>query len=487
MAKAFNNKKKNSIDISSVIYGKIPPQAKDIEMAVIGIMLMEPSCISDVRMLLKPDDFYVFAHQSIYSAICEMDNHSMKIDVLTLSEVLSTKDELESCGGPYYLTSCTNNVVSSAHTIQHCRIIKQYAVARKLITFSGQVINDAYSGCDPLQLLSEAEGLFFEVNKDIEESRLVTTDQIAWRLVQKILMPDNLTDEERANKYLYTGMSEWDRYNGPLFNGGVYVVAARPAMGKTAHAVQMIINMAKKFPTGLINVEMTDEQLAKRIISNVNEFNNYIYKKKAEDWTEEEKKQFYEGMQDFVKMKLHIESNTADIDRVIQKIKFWVRKFGVRVVVIDYLQILKVNDELARYMTETQALNYILEKIRVCAKELDIPIFLLSQLNRELYRRAGNKEPNLGDLKGSGKIEEVAFQISFLHRPEYYDETAVIDEMGESTKGLCYQIIAKHRDGEVGRMKHRFIPQFTQFRDWSSELAAWHPVRTEGKQEDLPF
>lgn len=487
MAKANYQRKKSSIDISTLVYGKVPPQAKDLETAIIGIMLLEPGSIADVKMILKPEDFYVDAHQRIYAAICEMDNNNVKIDQLTVGEWLATKEELEMVGGPYYLTTCTNHVVSSANTVQHCRIIKQYSVARKLIIFSGQVINDAYSNIDPLHLLGEAESLFFEINKEIEETRIITTDQIAWRLVQKILIPDNLSEEERAVKYLYTGMKEWDRINGPLFCGGVYVVAARPAMGKTAHAIQLLINLARRVPVGLVNVEMTDEQLAKRIISNLNDFNNYIYKKRPEDWSEAEKKQFYEGMQDFVKLKMHIESNTTDIDRIIQKIKFWVRKFGVRVVVIDYLQILKVADELGKYMTETQALNYILERIRACAKELDIPIFLLSQLNRELYRRAGNKEPNLGDLKGSGKIEEIAFQISFLHRPEYYDETATVDEMGESTKGLCYQIVAKHRDGETDKIKHRFIPQYTQFREWSSSITAWPGAVETGAPDDLPF
>ncbi len=483
------NKRKNNIDLTSMVYGKVPPQAKELETAIIGAMLLVPETIGDVKMMLRPEDFYVEAHQKIYAAISEMDDNNLNIDLLTLPEYLAGKGELEMVGGPYYLSVCTNHVVSGAHTLSHCRLIKQYSVARKMIQFSGHVINEAYSGVDPLELLSQAEGLFFEINREIEETRIITTDQIAWRLVQKILIPDNLTEEERVLKYLYTGMKDWDRINGPLFCGGVYVVAARPAMGKTAHAIQLLINMAVRVPVGLVNVEMTDEQLAKRIISNLNDLDNFTYKKKPEEWTEEEKKRFYEGMQRFVSLKLHIESNVTDIDRIVQKIKFWVRKFGVRAVVIDYLQILKVADELAKYMTEVQALNYILERIRACAKELDIPIFLLSQLNRELYRRAGNKEPNLGDLKGSGKIEEVAFQISFLHRPEYYEPDAPVDENGESVKGLCYQIIAKHRDGETDRIKHRFVAKFTQFTEWASQFVAWQKptVNTGEPPDDLPF
>lgn len=482
MDKPSKRGRKNTIDYGSMVYGKVPPQAKDLEEAILGAMMLDKDSIFDVTQILKPEDFYVEAHQRIYSAILDLYNASRAIDIMTVCERLKDVEHLEMCGGVYYITKLTNAVVSGAHNKEWARIIKQYGVARKLIQFSGEVINRAYDNEDPLGLLADAEGLFYEVNREIEETRIVTLDAIAWNLVNQILVPDKLTEKEREDKYLYTGMKEWDRVNGMLFPGGVYVIAARPGMGKTAHAVQLIINMSRRHPVGLINVEMTNEQLGKRVISNLVNMDNYIFKKKPEEWTEEERKQFYSGLQEFINLKIHIESETTDVDQIVRKIKFWVRKFGVRAVVIDYLQILRVADELAKYMTDVQALNYILEKIRACAKELNIPIFLLSQLNRELYRRAGNKEPNLGDLKGSGKIEEIAFQISFLHRPEYYDETAVTDENGESIKGLCYQIIGKHRDGKLEKIKHRFTPWFTKFEEWYSELSPWQPPT-----EDTPF
>lgn len=476
-----NRKRKSGVDLSTMVYGKIPPQAKEVEEAVLGVLLIEPAKILDVRMVLKADDFYVDAHQKIYKAICDTDDKGITIDIVSVVEQLRNNETLEAVGGAYYVIRLTNTVVSGVNVLHHSRLIKQYSIARKLISFSGQVISDAYDDVDPLQLLTEAEQLFFEINKDIEETRVVSTETIAWNLVKKIIDPPVLSPEEIEDKYLYTGMRDWDHINGMLFGGGVYVIAARPAMGKTAHAVQLLINLSKKYPVGLINVEMTDEQLAKRIVSNMMEMDNYIFKKKSEDWSLEEKELFAQGLEEFLKLKLHIESNTPDIDQIIRKIRFWVKKFGVRAVVIDYLQILRVAEELQKYMTDVQALNYILEKIRACAKELEIPIFLLSQLNREIYRRAGNKEPNLGDLKGSGKIEEIAFQISFLHRPEYYDPDGQTDEMGESIKGLCYQIVAKHRDGELGRIKFRFLGKYSMFAEWQSELNLYIPM------EDTPF
>lgn len=498
-------RRKAQINIGDIIYGKVPPQAKQIENDVLGTLMVSAyygqeenstfdfnAVVHDVTMILKAEDFYVEAHQRIYKAIIDLNKTGAYPTSTMVAEKLKQTEELEMIGGAYYLTSLTNNSLGHKNLTRQCRIIKQYSIARRLIILSGSIMNDAYDDSkDALDLLSTAEQHFFEINTELQSTRVRTTELVALDLAEKYMMPRKLTDEEIQKKYLYTGMADWDRINGPLFMGGVYVVAARPAMGKTAFAIQLVKNMSRKFPVGLINVEMTDAQLAQRTISNLVEFDNYNYKIRAEDWEEPTRKHFYRGLQEFMNLQLFIESDTTDIDQVVQKIRFWVRRHGVRVVMIDYLQILRVSDELGKYMSDTQALNYILEKIRACAKELNIVIFLLSQLNRELYRRAGNKEPNLGDLKGSGKIEEIAYQISFLHRPEYYDPEATVDEFGESTKDLCYQIIAKNRDGETGRVKHKFVARFTRFEEWVNELPAWVPINTDTKpavytQPELP-
>lgn len=476
------SRKTPPLDLSTMVYGKVPPQAIEMEKYILGVLLLEPAKLYEARSILKAEDFYHNSHQIIYKAILAVDDAGGQPEMLSVAEYLRTSSEIDAVGGAYYLVNITKAVTNSANLFRNIHIIKQYSVARQLIIFSGGIMNDAYSNKDALQMLVDAEAQLFTIVKDIEEAKVTTLDQIAMNLTKRIFE----ISEEDENNLLYTGIKEWDRLNGMLFNSGVYVIAARPGMGKTAFAMEMIVNMASKFPIGFINVEMTDEQLAQRIISNQQNFDNSIYKKKPSSWTELEKQLFNQGLEQFLKLKLHIDSTTNNMEKIAQKIRFWVKHFGVRSVIIDYLQILGLGDERSKYKTETQIINEILEMIRNLSKELKIPIFLLCQLNRELFKRAGNKEPNLGDLKGSGKIEEVAFQISFLHRPEYYDKDAITDEMGESIKGLCYQIIAKHRDGELDRLKHRFIPWYSQFKDWESAIFNWKPP-TDEMPKDLPF
>jgi replicative DNA helicase len=470
------NRRKPAPDLSTMIYGKVPPQAKDFEEQVLGQMMMDAhfgttEAAYDVKQMLSPEEFYVDAHQKICRAIFTLLDENKQPEILFVVNQLRKTEELDMVGGPYYVTKLTDKVVGSTQMLHYCKVIKQLAIARKLIDISGQVIQLAYEdSTDPFDLLEFAERSFFEINQNIEEIKTVHKDHAMINVAREF-------EERRASagkpeleeKYLRSGMKAWDSMNGYFRGGKIYTVAARPGMGKTDFFVQMICNMAKTTDVGFISAEMTDEEITQRIISNQAELDNEVWIKAPELINEDDQKRLFFGMQYFYNLKLHIEAKTNRIDRIANRIKFWVRKLGVKIVLIDYLQILSMVEDLSKYMTDVQILNYILEVIRTLAKELNIPIILLSQLNRAMYQR-GNKEPGLGDLKGSGKIEEVSYQISFLHRPEYYDENATTDELGESTKGLCYQIIQKYRGGRTGRVKHLFVPKFSKFDDWDRGL-----------------
>ncbi len=229
---------------------------------------------------------------------------------------------------------------------------------------------------------------------------------------------------------------------------------------------------------------MTNDQIVQRLISNIKEINNYEFKKPLEDAPEWLNERVYQGMQDFINLKLHIESRSGiTIEQIVAKLKYWKYKHNIQVAIIDFLQIIGYSEERMRYHTDLENMNYTLDRISHTAKELDIPIILLSQLNRDLYKRGGNKEPDLADLKGSGKIEEIAYQISFLHRPEYYG--ILVDESGESTKGLCYQIIKKHRDGELRKIKHKFEGQYSRFSDWDTPI--FDAPKSFDKDDDIGF
>lgn len=466
-----DNKKKirkPNLNLDSLIYGRVPPQARPIEGAIVGAMLLEPHCIFDIKNLIKSDEFYDPIHQMVCQCIYDLVDENIIPDINLVEQRLRQKGQLELIGGVYGLIKMTNDVVSSANIIPHSRIVKQMSVARRMIAMCADIINQAYDdGCDMSNLLAFAEQEFFKINTDLEEVQMVSRDNIAINVVRAVEERiSNSGDDADKNKFLRSGLIEWDRYLG-YFRPVIYVIAARPGMGKTDFIIQLICNLARETEVGFISGEMSDEEVCQRIICNTAELDNDFWQKDPLNITEEDKIRFYAGIQNFFNLKVHIESRTTRIDQVTNKIRFWVYKLGVRIVFIDFLQIMTVVDELSKYMTEVQVINYILEKLRALSKELKVPIILLSQLNRELYKRA-NKEPGLSDLKGSGKIEEIAYQISFLHRPEYYEIT--IDDMGESTRGLMRQMILKNRGGRTGTANHRYVPKFSKMFEWERPL-----------------
>lgn len=477
MKKRFDKEKK-PVDWNGLMMGKIPPQAKELEEAVLGAIMLERNAFSEVSQMLRPEHFYVEAHKLVFKAFQNLERKAWACDLLTVVDELRSMGELDNVGGSYAVTKLTNAVVSSANIITHSRIIIQKYIHRELIKVSAQTLSEAHDeGNDVFDMLDNANNIFYKINYEIENIHTMPLDVMAVRYIQR---REALHSKE--GNLLYTGFSEWDKLNGPLFRGGIYFIAGRPGMGKTAFVVEMIKKMATKVDVGFINLEMTNDQIVQRLISNMQEINNYEFKKPPEEAPEWLNEKIYAGMQNFINLKLQIESKSGiTVEQIIAKLKYWKYKHNIQVAVIDFLQIIGYSEERMRYHTDLENMNYTLDRISQAAKELDIPIILLSQLNRDLYKRGGNKEPDLADLKGSGKIEEIAYQISFLHRPEYYE--ILVDETGESTKGLCYQIIKKHRDGELGKIKHRFEGQYSRFSNW--DMPRFNAPASFDK--DLPF
>lgn len=468
-------KKRKKSDLNSIVYGKIPPHATDIEMAVLGQMLIQKSAINEVVEYLKPESFYKEAHQFIFEAMLSLRSKSRPIDSLLLTEELRFKERLEIIGGQYYLTKITDTVVSSANIKHHCRIIVQKYIQRKIISLCGESITDAYEdSSDVFELLDSLTNQLRDINNEIQENKNVDVAGVSLEVIKSIhTKAYNARDGIYDPNEIFTQFPEWDKVNGSLFPG-LFVIAGRPGMGKGVVMTELICRMGKYYDVGVVNGEMTDKQLLIRIGCNLKQIDNLLWKKNPVEITDDELKIVFEAMQEAQKLKLHIEDSTY-LHRVCAKIRMWVDRYGVKIVMIDFLTLIRVPEEIGKYWTEVQKINYIMETLRGLCKELNIPIIIFAQLNRDLFKRGGNKEPNLSDLKGSGNIEEFAFQISFLHRPEYYDIT--VDEYGEATKGLIYFIIAKHRDGELKRMKYKFSPWFSKIDSWDfQEVPGWKPT-----------
>jgi replicative DNA helicase len=479
-------KRNNRFDLTTMVYGKLPPQAKELEEAVLGAMLIDETCkvVLEVNQILKSGDFYIEAHQIICKAIFELAEQR-KVEMLLLIEKLKSEETLEIVGGMFYVLQLTNKVVSTSKIKEHSFIIKQKSIQRNLIEFAGVIISKSYDNSeDVFETLHEAESKLKGINYELSEIKKTPIVDIAASIIEKFdtkvyKAKNNIVDEN----LIYTGFADWDRINGSLFPG-VYIVAGRPGMGKGVHLTELACRMGVNHEIGIINGEMTDEQLLTRIGCNLLGVDNYLFKKNPAFITEKEQELVAEAMNETLKLKLHIDNNRY-INKIATKIKYWIDKYGIKAVLADFLSLFKVPKELERYFTDKQKIDYCLEILVALSKDYGVPIILYVQMNREILGRHGAKEPNLGDLKNSGSIEELAFQVSFLHRPEYYDANAVTDEMGEDTKGLMYQIIAKHRDGELGRLKYRAVLKSSQLRDFENNAA--YNFKSTKDLNDLPF
>lgn len=475
-----NNRRKPVLDIGDIVFGKIPPQAQDLEKAVLGAILLERNAMVEVSLFLRPEHFYSEANQRIYKACKQLENKRMPIDMLTVVEQLRSNEELDLVGGPYYISQVTKDVVSSANIDAHCRIIIQKYISRELIKVSGETIGAAYEdSTDALQLLSKASDTFYQINHEIENTKTVELSSIAMRYIQR---------RENSNadptSLLFTGYKAWDEINGPLFRGGIYVLAARPGMGKTVFIVELIKRMATRMQIGFINLEMSNDQIVQRFISNFERVDNKLFKRSDDD--QYLKDRINRGTEQFINLKLCLESRKGlTIDEVCAKLRYWKFKFNIQAAAIDYLQEIGVSEERERYHTKLENTEYILKRLSNTAADLDIPLFLVCQLNRDLYKRGGNNEPVPSDLKDAGKIEEIAYQISFIHRPEFYG--TLVDENGESTHQLAYQLIKKHRDGELARLKYVFEGQYSSFQDRIEEKIEAPNNFGSSEADDLPF
>jgi replicative DNA helicase len=462
----YDKKKRGgSVDLSTVMYGKVQPQAKDLEIAVIGALLIEKSAIYQVSEYLTPEVFYSDAHQRIYRSILNLHRRNAPVDLLTVTEELRVSDELEAIGGGYYLLTILQDIVSSAHLEHHARIIIEKYIKREMIRNSGEILSLAYEdSTDSFSLIDSVKTSVSEIDRKINKAKVTKLETLAFNVIDKITNRVMLAREGKGNPDdIFTGIAAWDEINGALFNG-LYVIAGRPGMGKGVHMTECVCQMSVKNAVGVINGEMTNEQLMIRMGCNIKGIDNYLWKQDPRTISDDQLTLIRDAMEVCVNQKVFI-SDELEIHHVCSKIRYWVEHEGVKAVFIDFLTLLTIDEEKGKYWTDRQKVNYIMDELRKLCKVLKIPIFLYAQLNRALLQRA-SKEPNLGDLKESGNIEEYAFQISFLHRPEYYDETGV-DEFGESVKGLLYQIIAKHRDGMLGRVKHLAILKSSKLMPWN--------------------
>lgn len=456
-------RRKTPLDVSTMVYGKVPPQAKDLEEAVLGAIMLEKGAFDTVVEILKPECFYVDAHQRIFKAMKSLANKSQPIDILTVVEELRSLEELDVVGGAYYVTKLTNSVVSSANIEAHSRIILQKFIQRELIRISGEIIGDAYEdSTDVFDLLDQAESKIYEVTSTHLRNSYETIDSVLVKTIQRI---EDLRHKNEDISGVPSGFASMDRVTYGWQSTDLIILAARPSVGKTAFALNLARNAAlhptKPTPVAVFSLEMSAGQLVQRILAAESEI--WLEKIARGKLEEHEMKQLYaRGIQRLAQAPIFIDDTPAlNIFELRAKCRRLKNINNIGMIIIDYLQLMSGTGE-NRNGNREQEISNISRSLKGLAKELQVPIIALSQLSREVEKRKeGNKMPQLSDLRESGAIEQDADMVMFLYRPEYYDVTT--NEMGESNRGETHVRIAKHRNGSLETIKLRALLHIQKF------------------------
>lgn len=447
--------------------GKLPPQAVDLEEAVLGALMLEKEALNDVIDILSPQSFYKEEHQKIYAAIRDLFNQGKPIDILTVTDMLKSRAELDFVGGPYYISQLTSRVASSAHIEYHARIISQKHILRELIRISSETIRDAYDDTsDVFDLLDKTEKGLYDITQGNIRKEYEKMSSIINSTREYLEM---LSKQKEGLSGVPSGFTELDRFTSGFQKSDLIVVAARPGMGKTSFVLSLARNTAvdHKKPVGLFSLEMSTRQLALRLISSETELDaEKLRRGKLENY---EWEQFITKVGKLSDAPIFIDDTPAlSVYELRAKCRRMKAKHNVEMIIVDYLQLMTVGGDGKNFKgaNREQEISFISRSMKNIAKELDIPIIALSQLSREVEKRGGEKRPQLSDLRESGAIEQDADIVAFLYRPEYYKITQ--DEQGNSTEGLTEVIIAKHRNGATGTVNLRFISNRSKFTDWEN-------------------
>ena len=440
-------------------YGKVPPNAVDLEDMILGAMMLDSTCLNDLIDILREDSFYKLEHQLIYAAIIKLFSASKPVDIATVSAQCKQDGTLEKCGGAYYISKLTDRVASSANAEFHARVIEEKAIKRELIRVSGEVYGEAYEDTtDPLELLDTATRGIEDISGRLAHSNCGTTkDQL-----EDVKKRARLAAIQKGITGRQTGIKELDLLHGGRQDGHFTIIAARPAMGKTAAALCEVLNMAHNGDKVLfVSLEMSAVQLMQRALSV--ETGIDLKKFQTGDLDPEQWQRIDEASIRIENSGLRIVDDLHTVNAIRAHARRMKDRGGIDAVYIDYLQLIRGNLGGNR----EQEISGISRGLKLMSHAMNIPVVALSQLSRAVETRGGSKKPNLSDLRESGSLEQDADIVEFLYRPEYYDVTEV--EGYSTTNGLAFRLVAKNRHGGLKDIPMRFHHVITKFTDWSDD------------------
>ena len=413
--------------------GRMQPRDNDLEEAVLGALMLERDAYSKVCDILRPESFYEPSNKKIYEAIQHLGAAQRPIDMLTVTEQLRLDNTLEEVGGPLFISELTSRVASGAHIEFHARIIAQKFLARELISFASLIESKAFDESNDVDdLLQEAEGKLFEISQRNVKKDVTQIDPVIGQAITQIQAAAN---RESGLSGLESGFHDLDKLTSGWQNSDLIIIAARPAMGKTAFVLSMAKNMAVTYniPVAIFSLEMSNLQLVNRLISSTCEIEGE--KIKSGKLTPTEWDQLMSRVKTLYSAPLFIDDTPSlSIFELRTKARRLVKEHNVKFIIIDYLQLMNASG--MKFGSREQEVSMISRSLKQLAKELEIPIVALSQLNRSVESRTDGKRPQLSDLRESGAIEQDA------------------------------DIVAKHRSGSVDDVKMRFRAKFARFENW---------------------
>ena len=452
-----NNGRKQSTDNR---YAHLQPQVPNMERAVLGGLMIDKNAYTLVCEILTPGSFYEPRNQKVYATIRDMLMHDLPVDVWTVTDQLAKQGDLEDIGGAAYIAELSLRTASSAHIEYYARVIAQKSLARQLISFASVIETKAFDETvDVDDLMQEAEGSLFELGQYNIKRSYTHVDPVIKEAFDNI-------QKAAANRGgltgIPTGFYKLDDITSGWQPSDLVIIAGRPAMGKTSFALSMAKTILTnyKIPMAFFSLEMSNVQLVNRLISNCCEIDSKKIvngQLNPEEWEKLDK-----DINSLLGCPLYIDDTPGlSIFELRTKARRLVREHGVKIIMIDYLQLMNANG--MKFFSRQEEVSTISRSLKALAKELDVPILALSQLNRGVENREGleGKRPQLGDLRESGAIEQDADLVLFVHRPEYYN--IFNDENGRDLHGMAQIIIAKHRKGATGDVLLTFRPELTRF------------------------
>ena len=440
-----------------VFYAKVPPHSKEVETCVIGILLIEQHCVHDSINKLSADFFYQTPHLTIFKAIQYLYDNSIAIDLVTVNNYLTKNNLIEIVGGAYELVKMTNNVVSSAHLPDWIKILQSYYLQRQGITIGQQLVMDSYTGQDADAILNKASSNILNAQENVFKN---TEKNMVHYLFELSKQRDRSTADGQIG--INTGYNSLNAILSGWVAPDLVILAARPAQGKTAFMLNTIINVLKQqIPVGIFSLEMSGEQLVNRLLSLDSGIPHS--KLRHNHLGEDEVVRLMKSEARMEKFPLFIDdSPSLNIRDLRSKATIMKRKYGIKFLCIDYLQLMSGVDRKGTRETE---ISEISRGCKIIAKELNIPVLALSQLSRAVESRS-DKLPQLSDLRESGSIEQDADCVIFLMRPETYNIKEI--EMRGSTyptDGICVVKIGKNRHGSLKTLPFKFIGESMSFKE----------------------